>query len=233
MSTLGQLVKDFRVDSDDRPRDLNGKKDDLLWPDEDVKRWLGEAEEEAAIRKRLLYDDYTLAMVRIDVTAGVSSYPLDPRMFEVSKARLLNATTGRHVEDLFITTREQLDLECLGWRDERRQPELFIQDDTRIVLPGIVDKAYTLRIEGYRTPLKPMEACSADSVKPEIAVLHHRYLVKWALYRAYSKQDADTLDPARADRALGDFEAYFGKRPMADMHRRMQANQPHHTRSYF
>lgn len=226
---LQELIASFRVDSDDKANSIGGGQGDLLWPDCDVKRWFGEAEEEAAIRKRLLFDDYTLAIVRINVLEGQSSYPLDSRMIEVSKARLLNATTGEFVEDLYITTRDALDQRCARWRDERRQPGAFIQDDTRIVLPGIVDRAYTLRLEGYRTPLEPITADSSDAVEPEIAAVHHRFLVHWVLHRAYGKQDADTFDPARSQRALEAFEQYFGLRPDADLRRDQQANQVHHN----
>lgn len=231
--TLEELIASFRVDSDDKARSVGGGQSDLLWPDTDVSRWFGEAEEEAALRKRLLFDDYTLAIVQIAVLEGQSSYPLDPRMFEVSKARLLNAATGEFVEDLYITTRAALDQRCPRWRDERRQPGFFIQDDTRIVLPGIVDGAYTLRLEGYRTPLVPLAADSVGSTVPEIGVIHHRFLVHWVLHRAYGKQDADTFDPARSQRSLDAFEQYFGLRPDADLRRDQQANQPHHNVAYW
>ena len=221
--TLADLIASFRVDADDQP-------EDHLWPDEDVARWAGEAEEEAAIRKHLLFDDYTLAIVRFDVLAGQSSYALDPRMFEVTKARLLNATTGRFLEDLYITTREQLDQQCRYWRDERRRPGTFIQDDIRIVLPGVVDRAYTMRIEGYRTPLVPITKDSdLDSTVPEIAAIHHRFLVHWMLYRAFGKPDSETFDPTRSGIALQRFEEYFGLRPDADLRKDWQANQIHHN----
>lgn len=232
--TLEDLIDSFRVDSDDKARSEGGGQGDLLWPDCDLARWFGEAEEEAAIRKRLLFDDYTLAIVKIDVLEGQSSYPLDPRMFEVTKARLLNATTGEFIEDLYITTRDALDQRCRTWRDERRQPGFFIQDDTRIVLPGIVDRAYTMRLEGLRTPLVPMTKDSPpEGTTPEIGVVHHRFLVHWVLHRAYGKQDADTFDPARSQRALESFEQYFGLRPDADMRKDWRADAPHHNRVWW
>ncbi|MNR69382.1 hypothetical protein D3C85_1945780 [compost metagenome] len=49
------------------------------------------------------------------------------------------------------------------------------------------------------------------------------------LHRAYGKQDADTFDPARSQRALEAFEQYFGLRPDADLRRDQQANQVHHN----
>ncbi len=231
--TLAELIASFRVDSDDQARSEGAGQGDLLWPDADVCRWFGEAEEEAAIRKRLLFDDYTLSIVQINVVAGQSSYPLDSRIFEVTKARLLSADTGRHIEDLYITSRDEMDLRDSCWRDEPRCPELFIQDDTRIVLPGTVDRAYTLRLEGYRTPLTPITGESdPDGTTPEIGAIHHRFLVHWVLYRAYGKQDADTFDAGRSQRSLEAFEKYFGLRPDADLRKDQQANRPHHNRAW-
>jgi len=232
--TLAELIESFRVDSDDQSGNVDGGDADALWKDADLARWFGEAEEEAAIRKRLLFDDYTLAIVQINVVAGQSSYPLDSRMFEISRARLLNASTGRFLEDLHITTRDVLDQTCPGWRDQRRRPQAIVQDDTRVMLPGIVDRAYTLRLEGYRTPLVPItQESDPEGIVPEIASIHHRFLVHWVLYRAYGKQDADSFDPARSQRALDAFEQYFGLRPDADLRKDQQADQPHHNVAYW
>lgn len=231
---LRDLIDSFRVDSDDKARSIGGGQGDLLWSDAELARWFGEAEEEAAIRKRLLFDDYTLDIVRIDVLAGQSSYPIDPRLFEVSKARLLDATTGDFIEDLYITTREALDQRCPRWRDEQRQPGFFIQDESRIVLPGIVDRAYTLRLEGYRTPLEPISADSdPDATQLEIVAIHHRFLVHWVLHRAYSKQDSEIYEPQKAAIALDAFERYFGLRPDADLRKDQQADRDHHNVAYW
>lgn len=231
--TLDELIASFRFDADDLPESVGGGDGDLLWKNAELARFFGEAEEEAALRKRLLFDDYTLAIVKIDVLEDQSSYPLDPRMFEVSKARLLDATTGEFVEDLYITTRAALEQRCPRWRDERRQPGFFIQDDTRIVLPGIVDRAYTLRLEGYRTPLTPITEISDGSTVPEIGLIHHRFLVHWALHRAYSKPDSEVFNPQKAATSLAAFEQYFGLRPDADLRRDQQADQPHHNVAYW
>jgi len=231
--TLDDLIASFRFDADDLPTSEGGGDGDLLWKDAELARFFGEAEEEAAIRKKLLFDDYTLAIVQISVVAGQSSYPLDPRMFEVTKARLLNADTGRFVEDLYITTRDELDAIDRCWRDERRCPERFIQDDKRIVLPGIVDRAYTLRLEGYRTPLTPITEDSDGSTEPEIGSIHHRFLVHWVLHRGYSKPDSEVFNPQKAAIALTAFEQYFGLRPDADLRKDQRANRPHHNQAWW
>jgi len=230
--TLEDLIASFRVDADDVPTSVRGGERDLLWKDAELARFFGEAEEEAAIRKRLLFDDYTESIVQIAVVPRQSSYPLDPRMFEVTKARLLATPNGAWIRDLHITTRDELDAVSPGWRDREGQPSHFIQDDTRAVLPGIVNGAYTLRLEGYRTPLSPITEESDGSTRPEIASIHHRFLVHWVLHRAYSKPDSETLNPQKSALALAAFEDYFGRRPDADLRKDWQASQLHHNKAW-
>ncbi|MEZ2293940.1 DUF6682 family protein [Variovorax sp. RCC_210] len=225
--TLDDLIASFRSDADDAPSSIGGGDDDLLWKDAEVARFLGEAEEEAAIRKRLLFDDYTLSIVQIAVVANRSSYPLDSRMFEVTKARLLSVADSACIQELHITTRDELDEVCPRWRDERGRPRYLVQDDTRVVLPGIVDGSYMLRLEGYRTPLSPITSDSDGETIPEIGAIHHRFLVHWALHRAYSKPDTEMFNPQKAAVALAAFEQYFGLRPDADLRKDQRANQPH------
>ena len=76
--------------------------------------------------------------------------------------------------------------------------------------------AGTLHIEGYRVPLKALEN---DTDKPEIHEAHHRHLVHWALHRAFSKPDSETIDPQRAATAEAAFTRYFGPGPDADLRR--------------
>jgi hypothetical protein len=67
---------------------------------------------------------------------------------------------------------------------------------------------------------------------PEIAAVHHRFLVKWALHRGYQKPDAEIFDATKSQRSLTEFEDYFGKRPDAWKRRRQNASRPHRTLAY-
>lgn len=223
--TLEDLIRLFRLESDDKVRDVDGQSDDLFWSDEAVADWLTEAELEAAIRKRLLFEDTRADMCLITVTSGSSSYTLHPAWFEITGAFLARTGSTDYCR-LHATDRDELDGLCPNWRFERYEPGAFIQDDTRIVLPGRVQFGYTLRLEGYRVPLEPLKN---DGDEPEIAQVHHRMLVQWALHRAYGVQDADSFDPQRSDKALAKFVQYFGLRPDADLRKDARANHPHHN----
>ena len=65
----------------------------------------------------------------------------------------------------------------------------------------------------------PLKALENDTDKPELHESHHRHLVHWALHRAFSKPDSETIDPQRAAAAEAAFTRYFGHSPDADLRR--------------
>lgn len=220
--TLDDLIESFRVDSDDKARSLNGDDSDLLWGDEEVVRWFAEAEEEAAIRKRLLFGEKSISVI-----ATKRAYTFSA-LYEITRADLQEVGASAPLCALRIVSRDYMDLIDPSWRTRAGRPTHLIQEDTRIVLAGVVDRPYTLMLEGLRLPASPLST-DDTSVEPEIAPVHHRHLVNWVLHRAYGKQDADTFDSARSDRAEKAFTAYFGPRPDADLRKDMRADVAHHN----
>lgn len=205
---LEQLIAQFRIDADDLVQPY-------LWPDDWVAPWLTEAVSEAAVRGRLIYEAANVAVCQIAVSASAATHELHKSLFELVHLRF-QATGAATSSVLSIKAREELDRIRPGWRDETGTPRHAIQDDTRITLVPRPEVAGTLHIEGYRVPLK---ALANDTDKPEIHEAHHRQLVHWALYRAFSKPDADGIDPTRAATAEAAFTRYFGPRPDADLRR--------------
>lgn len=205
---LEQLIQQFRVDADDLVQPY-------LWPDEWVAPWLTEAVNEAAVRGRLIYEAADPAICEIAVTAGTATYPLHASLYELVSLRFKVAGSDRS-EPVHLKAREELDRIRPGWRDETGTPRYAVQDDTRITLVPRPEVAGTLHIEGYRVPLKALEN---DTDKPEIHKAHHRHLVHWALHRAFTKPDSETIDPTRAATAEAAFTRYFGPRPDADLRR--------------
>lgn len=205
---LLQLTERFRIEADDLL-------EPYLWPSDWVAGWFSEAQDEAALRARLLLDDYTTAVTQIAVVAGVASYPLHPKLYEIAVIDFVPEVG--YVQPVYLTSRERLDRERSGWRYEPADtPTNAIQTDTRLRLVPVPSAAGTLRLEGYRLPFKPLVN---DNDKPEINDAHHIHLMDWVLYRAFGKPDADAHDPQRSKEALDRFEAYFGLRPDADLRR--------------
>lgn len=213
------LVADFRATTQDRV-------EPYLFGSKDVARWLVEAEQEACIRGRLLHESANPAVCEIPLAIGEASYALHPALYEIDHlaVMLAGATERCRVK---LVSQEWLDQHLIGWRDRSGQPEYAIQGDTTIRLVPKPDKAATLLLEGYRLPLRGLT--DDKKSKPEIFEAHHRHLVNWALYRAFSQPDSETLDLGRASDAEAAFTAYFGPRPDCDLRRLTQEDGPHHN----
>lgn len=221
---LQDLIASFRADTDDH-------KTPPLWPSKDVARWLAEAEDEAAIRKRLLFDALTPEVTEIEVLPGTIRYKMDSRLFEVTDAWLFNAAETQRTR-LTLSDMATINQSCPFWRSDRGMPERIVIEDNYLTLPYLITEPWLVRLEGYRTPLEPLTFDSPDN-EPEIAPVHHRFLVYWALHRAYQKPDSETLNPGKSATALEDFEAYFGKRLTANQGKRNQADRPHRVLAYW
>lgn len=220
---LQQLIERFRIDADDREKGY-------LWKDEWVTDWLNDAQDEAAIRGRLLLDDYTQAVTQIAVAAGMASYPLHAKLYEIAHIAF-KSNVGTQASPLELVTREKLDRDYPGWRDlPNGAPRWAIQTDTRIRLVPTPDVDGTLQLEAYRLP---MQAMKKDDDAPEIHEAHHIHLVQWALHRAFSVPNAELVDPNRAALALQAFERYFGLRPDADLRRSTRHDEAQHVVAFF
>lgn len=213
---IEQLLASFRVDADDATLPY-------LFQDEWVIGWLAEAQSEAALRGRLILEDSSPAICQIPVVAGTSSYDLHRSVCEIAHLRFV-PTGMTDSTPVALVTREWLDDKRKGWRDSAADtPAFAIQSDTRLRLAATPDSDGVLHLEAYRMPLKIL-ANEAD--KPEIHEAHHRHLVHWALHRAFSRPDSESIDPQRAERALAAFANYFGLRPDSDMRRSTRHDLP-------
>ncbi len=219
---LEQLTQQFRVDAGDLT-------EPYLWESEWIAGWFAEAVTEAAIRGRLLMEADNPLVCQIAVAIGQTVYPLHAALYELVNIRF-KPTGATRSDELHLSTREELDRLRPGWRDDTGRVEFAIQDDTRIRLVHAPETTGTLYLEGYRIPLKAMVS---DTDKPEINGAHHQHLVHWALHRAFSRPDAETIDPSRAAQAEARFTAYFGPRPDSDLRRATRHDDPQTTKVFW
>lgn len=215
--TLEDLIRRFRTLAVDKVQPY-------LFADEDVTDWLNDGQRQACIRGRLLREDDNQAVCEIALTPGQRTYPLHKAVYEIINARIV-PVSGRS-RPVFLASREWLDENMPGWRDDHGPAEFAIQDDTSIRVSGAVTAGDKLAIECYRTPLKML---ANDTDKPEIHEAHHEYLIQWALHKAFSVVDADTFDPQRSDRSEAAFTNYFGRMPDSDLRRMTREDVPHHN----
>lgn len=228
--TLDELINDFRVMTGDLRRAIGGNAEETyLFKTPDVTRWLVEAEQEACIRGRLLHESSNESVCQVSISAGVSAYGLHPALYEIDHLGLLEAGSTERCP-VKLVSREWLDDNLPGWRDRTDTPRFAIQSDTSIRLVPTPRLAAVLKLEGYRLPLRGLTA--DKSSKPEINQAHHRHLVNWALYRAFSMPEVETLDLGRADVALAAFTAYFGDRPDSDLRRITRQDVEHHNKAW-
>jgi hypothetical protein len=204
---LSDLIAAFRSDADDQA-------EPYLFSPEDITAWLNEAQVEACIRARLIFDDTTKQTCQIAVKAGQATYPLDPSILKLDQLRLTSqpAPLSRRFES-------ELDGSNPSWQTLTGTPFCYIekQEENVIQLVGVPVVDDTLLLAVFRKPLSDM---AADADEPEIADHHHRRLVDWALFRAYNRRDADANALALATAADARFTAAFGVRLDANVQRK-------------
>lgn len=219
--TLAELIARFRF----MARDMQ---EPFLWPDELVRDWLNEGQEQACIRARLIREDADAAICHVALTPGQSVYEYHPLVYELIHAQIRPASG--QPRRLCLLSRELLDAEHQGWRESDRQAWALIQDDTKLRLAGKIEAGDVLELDCYRLPIRPM--VDPDD-EPEIHRAHHIHLVQWALFQAFSVVDAETLDAQRAQMAQELFTRYFGLQTDADMRRITREDVRHHARADF
>ena len=219
--TLEDMIRRFRVAARDTV-------EPFLFPTEDVTDWLNDAQDQACVRGRLLREDALPEMCRIVLEAGKHTYKLHEAAYEIINLRILPANGGCS-HPVTLKSREWLDNELPGWRDDTQPARFAIQDDTTIRLVGKITEGDVLALECYRLPIKRLRS---EMDKPEIHVAHHPHLIQWALHRAFSVPDAETFDQKRADLAEIAFTEYFGPLPDADMRRITRHDVAHHNATF-
>ena len=216
--TLEDLVRRFRVLSGDREQPY-------FWDAADLADWFTDAERQACIRGRLLRDDSTQSVCQIALTPGTRTYRLHKSVYELISVRLLPAS-GERPRMMRLHSREWLDQHRPDWRAGDCPADAVVQDDTRIHVVGSFEAGDKLLLECYRTPLRPLQDFG-DA--PEIHEAHHEHLILWALHKAFSVVDAETLDAQRSAAAEASFTRYFGPMPDSDLRRITRHDEPHHN----
>lgn len=217
--TRNDLVREFRVFTQDQVAPY-------LWENSTIEHWLAEAEREACIRGRLLHEADDPGVCEIQVEADVASYPLNPALYELTHLAYKDAgETCRR--PLKLVSTEYLDAAVPGWRDRTGRVEYAIQGDTSLRLVPRPEEPGMVLLEGYRLPRQ-----SLGSTCFEIHEAHHRNLLDWALFRAFSVPDAETLDLDRSAVAEKAFTDYFGERPDSDLRRITREDVEHHNKAW-
>lgn len=201
---LEDLIALYRAQSMDKQQST-GSASDVFCDDELLTIYANEGQDEACRRGQLLRDSLS-PMCTVAFMAGAEAVPLDARVIKVMRAHI----DGQPVDAVEV---DQMDQVMPGWqyRDATGRPSRLVSGLTTGMLHlwPRPDQAGSLRLTVQRLPLKPMKA---DTDKPEIRPELHAGLVDWMLYRAYSREDTDLHNDAKAAIALRRFEAEFGRK---------------------
>lgn len=222
---LSELIRKFRVAAFDNEQPY-------LFADEDITDWLNDAVKEAAIRGRLIHDSTTTGVCTIATVPNVSIYALHESMYEIdSICWVNNDLQTRTVDALSLVSQEDMGDIWHDWRTrDYGTPEYAIQHDTNIRLVPAPNAAGEIALEGYRTPLVPMVL---DTDRPEINIIHHEYLIQWALHKGFGIPDSEVFDMNRSALAEQEFTDYFGQRPDSDLRRITREDVPHTVKPFW
>lgn len=197
--------------------------------DEDLIDLFNEAEQEAAIRGRLIHESDDPAVCEITLSVGQATYPLHSALYELTHIAYTRQGSDR-IERLELISPEDLDRIMPEWRKRSGDPEFALQGDTGIRLAPSPAYDGTVTLEGYRLPMQPITAPEGE---PSINPAHHRHLYQWVLHRVFSIPDSETFDPSRAGSAEMEFTQYFGSRPDADLRRITREDTPHTVKAFW
>lgn len=225
--TLEELIRRFRTEANDKAQPY-------FWSDEELKDWLNDAQDEAAIRGRLIHDSSTAAVCSIDVTAGVSVYALHESLYEITSA-FFQLTPGDRRIPIYLVSVEYADRTWPDWREPNTfsttcSERYAIQDDATIRLVPTPTQDGVISLECYRLPM--VKLVDNDD-EPGIHKAHHRHLIQWALHKAFSIPDTEAFDATRAGIAEAEFTRYFGIRPDSDLRRSTRFDETQVVRGMF
>lgn len=198
---------------------IRGRLDDLappfLWKDDFLIGALNSAQDEAAIRSKLLYDLTTPSVCEIGLKAGQASYALHSSIFQIDRAAL--ASNHRVLTQSYVPDEDEDDRQ---WQTRTGQVCRYILErEGSILLVRVPEAVDTLKLRVWRTALRRV-AEKEDCF--EIGAKHHERMLDWAIRLAYLRRDSDTYDEKKAQDHEDMFTASFGIRETADVYRKQR-----------
>jgi hypothetical protein len=193
MDSLG-LIAAFRTDVDDNAVPQ-------LWSDASVAEYADDAQK-MFCRLTNGISDSTSDLCSIDIEIGEPFADLDKRILKVR--RMQRASDSRPI---ILVNFE--DLDSCGLRLDATRGTVgnavLGMDENKVRWSRVPAVADVAQLTVYRMPLR---AITVAKTQLEIAEQHHRALLLWMKYLAYSRQDSDVYDPRAAAANEQKFRAY-------------------------
>lgn len=198
---------------------LDDVEEPQLWSNAELFFFLSQAQEEFCRRTYCLLDNTTLAVTHVDILAATSTYEINSYILKIKNARL---TLGTNVYDLTIIDEQDFEGLCLTSPSVLMTgtPKYLVDNGmfmSSVVIAPIPEVSGTLSLKVTRLPLLDI---SSDN-DPELPRVYHGDLLHGAAYRAYRKQDAETMNNQQTTTHLQLWEEAI-ERASFDMARRRQ-----------
>lgn len=179
---LQQLITKarYRLDDNKTPQE---------WSNDELKGYLNEAINEAAIRSRCIIDSTTEDCCLINVTAGSSAVTVHPSVFDIK--RVYDTTNKLELSKISYDDLDKIDS---NWQSKTGKPTHYVYDlnhiydgDRRnsVTLYPVPESSLALNLTVYRTSLNDLDL----SDTPEIPEHQHNDLIWWVCYLAFMRMD--------------------------------------------
>lgn len=198
---VAELVSLFRQYTQDAELPGSGSEPDeaSLFKNHEIVEYFNEAQQEFARRTEVLFNSRTTALTQFTTTAGDPWVAVAPEILSIKHARwgdsLLRLKNHRGMDEWYGD----------DWESASGTPVCLVLDmevdSVRLYPTPEADGLLKLRVTHL-----PREVLEVASDEPEIPAKHHRLLLHYALYLAFSKHDADAFDKTAAALSLQRFE---------------------------
>ena len=162
-----------------------------LWSDPLILRYLDEAQVEFC-RATEGIEDSTSTLCTLRTEPGVPLVKVSPKIRKIRGATL---SDGRPMEIVSVEEARAAGV-GLGARGSGAPRTLIVLGDAQVQVYPVPDQLYTIALDVMRLPLRSI---TSQGDETEVDDRHIPALMHYALSRAYSRPDADTLDQKRAD----------------------------------
>lgn len=181
---------------------VNGVASKLLWSNEELTKYIDEAQNEVARRLNLFEDfgdDYNISL-----TVGQSVYDLNPKITHIIGNIL--QSNGQQLEHIDM---KQL-FELTRWDEDTGTPRKFAMNyrSNQIYFFPTPVVADTFKPFVYRLPTNTLDWLSFNS-DLEVPDQYAFKMLWYAAFLAYLKSDVDTYDPKQAKNFKDLFDAEF------------------------
>jgi len=208
---LGDLIHQLR----DITRDnAENSTTDGLWSFDEWINYLNDGEREICRRALVLPATITLTLV-----ASTSSYSISTKIIDIEGKGYCS------YDQSYLTkvTQDWLNHNRTTWRTDTGVPTMYFTDlynstITLTPIPTSTEATYTVIILAKALPTTDL---SLSNFTPSISSRYYEDMKLWALWRAYSKKDAETNDEKLALKYYQMFELSVGARTSANIERIM------------